>query len=276
MHRGDIGLSSNPMAQPSGGTDLFEHSLQVFQGLSLRGAKWPTASHHLCPGDNPHLSNPCHGKPRGAQDQEWGWQFLKILNLYSASISCFWPALSLLSQPEDYSLFTYTPQLRFHLTSDLAEDWIFLISLPSQFRGILRYQAQGKPIKKMTLWQNLGYYKFLYHTVTKVLFSTTPLYYVTFNLHTLFRKQSLFFFLFTGEPSIQGYDDKSSGACKSEVEMYLCWLSSWCQTAVALIKDNVIFFYWTPELFLCNFSSCCHSNITLLWATMYSMFAEEA
>lgn len=84
MHRGDIGLSSNPMAQPSGGTDLFEHSLQVFQGLSLRGAKWPTASHHLCPGDNPHLSNPCHGKPRGAQDQEWGWQFLKILNLYSA------------------------------------------------------------------------------------------------------------------------------------------------------------------------------------------------
>lgn len=191
------------------------------------------------------------------------------------TISCFWLALSLLSQPEDYSLFTYTPQLRFHLTSDLAEDWIFLISLPSQFRGILRYQAQGKPIKKMTLWQNLGYYKFLYHTVTKVLFSTTPLYYVTFSLHTLFRKQSLFFFLFTGEPSIQGYDDKSSGACRSEVEMYLCWLSSWCQTAVALIKDNVIFFYWTPELFLCNFSSCCHSNITLLWATMYSMFAEE-
>lgn len=276
MHRGDIGLSSNPMAQPSGGTDLFEHSLQVFQGLSLRGAKWPTASHHLCPGDNPHLSNPCHGKPRGAQDQEWGWQFLKILNLYSASISCFWPALSLLSQPEDYSLFTYTPQLRFHLTSDLAEDWIFLISLPSQFRGILRYQAQGKPIKKMTLWQNLGYYKFLYHTVTKVLFSTTPLYYVTFNLHTLFRKQSLFFFSFYWRTQYSGlWWQKLWSLQKWSWNVFVLTLLMMSDSS-CIDKRQCNFFYWTPELFLCNFSSCCHSNITLLWATMYSMFAEEA
>lgn len=45
----------------------------------------------------------------------------------------------------------------------------------------------------------------------------------------------------TGEPSIQGYDNKSSGACKSKGKKYLYWRSSLCWTAVVLMKDKVIF-----------------------------------
>lgn len=65
------------MAQPSGGTDFCGHSLKVFQGLSHGAAKRPSAARCLCPGDNSHLPDPCHGQPSGAQDQERGRQLLR-------------------------------------------------------------------------------------------------------------------------------------------------------------------------------------------------------
>lgn len=64
------------MAEPSGGTDLCQHPLQVFQELSHRRAEWPTISHRVCPGGHSHLPHPHHGEPCSAEDQEWGWQLL--------------------------------------------------------------------------------------------------------------------------------------------------------------------------------------------------------
>lgn len=67
------------MAQLSGGRDLCGHSLSVFQGLSLGGAKRPTVGRCACPGGHSHLLDPHHGEPCGAEDQEWGWKLLIIL-----------------------------------------------------------------------------------------------------------------------------------------------------------------------------------------------------
>lgn len=128
LHRGHIWLSPYPMAQHSGGTDLCGHSHQVFQGLSHRGAQWPTANCRLCPSDNPDMSDPRHGQPGGAQDQERRWQRLKVLNFCSTAKKCR-PGLPTMSQLGDNSLFTHTLPLCLHLNWDF-KNRIFLYPAP--------------------------------------------------------------------------------------------------------------------------------------------------
>lgn len=77
LHRESVWLSSDPMAQPFRGTDICGHSHPVLQGLSHRGTERPAASHRLRSGNNSNMSDPCHGQPRGTQDQEWRRQLLK-------------------------------------------------------------------------------------------------------------------------------------------------------------------------------------------------------
>lgn len=78
VHGGDIRLSPHPVAQPPGGADVRGHPRQVLQGLPLGGAERPAAGHRLRPGHHPHLSDPHHGQPGGAQDQERGRKLLRV------------------------------------------------------------------------------------------------------------------------------------------------------------------------------------------------------
>lgn len=131
LHRGHIWLSPYPMAQHSGGTDLCGHSHQVFQGLSHRGAQWPTANCRLCPSDNPDMSDPRHGQPGGAQDQERRWQRLKVLNFCSTAKKCQ-PGLPSL---ETIACLHIRCRSVFISTETLKTEFFF-----TQPRGILRCQ----------------------------------------------------------------------------------------------------------------------------------------
>lgn len=278
------------MAQPSGGTDLCGHSRHVFQGLSHRGAQRPTTSHCLCPGDNSNMSDPHHGQPRGAQDQERRWQLLKNLNLclQSSRISCLWPTLPIVSQLGDNSLFPHTPLLCFHLNSDFAEDWILLyLCFPAPRNSEMSATEETYPgkwhwfrvnviISGITItvavqWQPPQCQQRL--TVTRSTFLKILLTYCDKSLKTssadlcighiqfcTHNSEIRAWFFLLENPVFRVMITRALELAKVKVKKkYLYWRSSLCWTAAVLMKDKVIF--------IAEFCIVFYRHLTLLWAT---------